>query len=330
MKTPRLVISGIVILEIAAILVILNPPPQYEVYKGGKNDINETQGINHPEELLVLNRSLMTYTLKPDIRTWINLGLNAKSLEKEHIPGYIVRTNEQGYRDDEFKRDDNKTLTILIAGDSLSFGWGVNRSERYSAVLERRLEARGRDVRVLNAAVPVHGIRDYYLVSKRLGKKYRPDIIIIGVNTNDVLGIKTKMKIYRDAKRSLDENRSDYQTALRRKQLNLRRERYYSKDLGDTHMDLFLNRIVNVSRSIEAKTVFLGIRPGTKTARYVKEWTEREKQEMIFYVPSSSRFKKTETEVYRLTEFDPHFNEVGHRWLAESIINSRALTRSGK
>lgn len=70
-----------------------------------------------------------------------------------------VRTNRQGFRDDDASLEDPE---ILVLGDSYAFGWGVEQHETLEAELERRL---GR--RALNLAVAGYGTTQELLQLQR-------------------------------------------------------------------------------------------------------------------------------------------------------------------
>ena len=76
--------------------------------------------------------------------------------------------------------------TIVIIGDSLTEGYGVDKSEAFPELTSRRLQARGRKVRVINGGISGSVSADadrrvrWYLKSK-------PDIIVIALGANDGL-----------------------------------------------------------------------------------------------------------------------------------------------
>lgn len=91
----------------------------------------------------------------------------------------LVKTNSLGLREDrEFA--DKQALRILVLGDSFVFGLGVQRSETFQAVLERRLSKRlGQAVEVINAGVPGYGTCHERLVLEDLLPKLQPDLVLL-------------------------------------------------------------------------------------------------------------------------------------------------------
>ncbi|MCK4336799.1 MAG: SGNH/GDSL hydrolase family protein, partial [Candidatus Aminicenantes bacterium] len=79
------------------------------------------------------------------------------------------------------------TYRIFILGDSTSFGWGVNQDERFSELLEKRLNTIPSQYRyeIYNFGIPgyssYHGrqLFDHYVL------KYEPDMVILSFGAND-------------------------------------------------------------------------------------------------------------------------------------------------
>jgi acyl-CoA thioesterase I len=75
---------------------------------------------------------------------------------------------------------------VVFLGDSLTAGFGLAEDQAYPAVLDRRLDAEGTPVRVLNAGVSgdttAGGVArlDWIL-------KQKPDVVVVGLGANDGL-----------------------------------------------------------------------------------------------------------------------------------------------
>jgi len=48
-----------------------------------------------------------------------------------------VRFNRYGLRDGEISKDKENAIRLLLLGDSVTFGWGVNQEEIFPEVLEK-------------------------------------------------------------------------------------------------------------------------------------------------------------------------------------------------
>jgi hypothetical protein len=100
------------------------------------------------------------------------------------LPSRLQPTvNQQGYRDREHVIDNpGKSLRIVILGDSLTFGDGVADDEIYPRLLQRQA---GLDVEIISLAKDGWGTADELAALRREGLAYHPQIVIVGVVTND-------------------------------------------------------------------------------------------------------------------------------------------------
>lgn len=87
------------------------------------------------------------------------------------VRSFRVSTSARRMRDDSYKAFPARgKRRILVVGDSVSFGWGVEGHESWPALLVGELEARGIKVEVLNAAVPalkVEGMGSFLMTQAR-------------------------------------------------------------------------------------------------------------------------------------------------------------------
>lgn len=97
--------------------------------------------------------------------------------------GYRVQTNAQGFRMSRPVHDDPDKTTILVLGDSFTFGTGVDTADAYPDVLNARLG----HSQVINAGVPGAGIAEASRVFRRFLATARPDLVIVQVLDNDLV-----------------------------------------------------------------------------------------------------------------------------------------------
>jgi hypothetical protein len=104
-----------------------------------------------------------------------------------NVHGINVRTNRLGMRSDEF--DPKKPALvrrIVVLGDSIAFGWGVEQDQTFSALLEKRLNRRsGRHFEVVNMAVSGYSTRDEVALFMRRGADLDPDLVVMEYFLND-------------------------------------------------------------------------------------------------------------------------------------------------
>jgi len=86
------------------------------------------------------------------------------------------------------------TLRIAVFGDSFTAGDDVADHEVWSALLERELFDAGIRAEVLNFGVGAYGMGQAYLRWQRLGKKFAPDMVIFGLQPEN---LKRNVNVFR-------------------------------------------------------------------------------------------------------------------------------------
>jgi len=106
------------------------------------------------------------------------------NLDDERMWGnrYRVRTNSHGVRADHEEPYESPAETrIVVHGDSLTFGVGVEHEETFVQRTQRSLTLRFGAVDVLNLGVSAHGPDQEYLLFLEEGRKYSTRICAIAV-----------------------------------------------------------------------------------------------------------------------------------------------------
>ncbi len=101
----------------------------------------------------------------------------------------FVTTNSLGFRGAEIAMPKpTGRFRIVAVGDSVTFGFGVNDTETFSAQAEQLLRRalHGADIEVVNLAVPGYETRQEVGLVKRYASALQPDLVLIGFYTNDV------------------------------------------------------------------------------------------------------------------------------------------------
>jgi len=112
--------------------------------------------------------------------------------------GGTYSTNSHGFRSSEItKEKPENTKRILMVGDSVTFGEGVDNNEIFSYYLERQMNeyysGSGKNVRieVLNTAAPGNSpFQEYYDVKR--GLEFDPDLIVLQITLNDIIDAQGK------------------------------------------------------------------------------------------------------------------------------------------
>lgn len=116
-----------------------------------------------------------------------------------HEFSYTIKTNSMGYRMEEFPvQKPADEYRILMVGDSLTFGFGVEENQSFASLTKQRLNEylkknniSDKKVQIINAGfVDGKSPDSYYLYLKELGLKLNPDLIIVNyfIN-NDVMDL---------------------------------------------------------------------------------------------------------------------------------------------
>jgi lysophospholipase L1-like esterase len=107
----------------------------------------------------------------------------------------LVHVNERGLRGPvvPYERTPGR-LRVLVLGDSIVFGYGVDDDETVTSRLAEHLAARGDTPEVVNAGVPAYDTELEARFLEQEGWRYRPDWIVVGVCWNDVVDV-SRMRV---------------------------------------------------------------------------------------------------------------------------------------
>ncbi len=107
----------------------------------------------------------------------LNPSTHVRSVDTDRRLRYDIHVNALGWRDSERTRAKPAgTKRVLLLGDSMVFGTGVEHGERIGDVLDRFL---GEDVEVINAGVAGWGTDQQYLYLCREGFDLDPDVVVL-------------------------------------------------------------------------------------------------------------------------------------------------------
>jgi carbamoyltransferase len=117
---------------------------------------------------------------------------------KARIPheggGYLLRTNETGFRcDHPFARvRPPGTRRILLFGDSFTAGEGVSNGQRYGDHLERLVPG----LEVFNFGLPATGLDQHYLIYKEYARAIEHDLLVIAVFVENVRRVGSRYRYF--------------------------------------------------------------------------------------------------------------------------------------
>ena len=103
---------------------------------------------------------------------------------EERLMDVDVRINSDGFRDDEYPLEKRDRWRIVFLGDSLTFGWGVEKDETFEALLERALQAK-RPTEIINFGAGNYNTEQEVNLFLEKGLRYRPDQVVLFYFVND-------------------------------------------------------------------------------------------------------------------------------------------------
>lgn len=142
---------------------------------------------------LGVSKTWSSYNAEPelnlhDLVTSEPIGFTRRPLTSWKMPrGFTFRSNAEGFRDTPFSVDrDSSLVRVAFLGDSVTEGYGVEESDRFSSVVMAMLN---RDAtpryEALNFGVVGQSTADEFVVLTRHALKFTPDILVLQVDWND-------------------------------------------------------------------------------------------------------------------------------------------------
>ncbi len=128
---------------------------------------------------LGLNDPVLGHTNRPDTHAHVSA--------PEYDVEYIV--DHRGFRAGSAQVDPPQgqgEMTILLLGDSFTFGAANSFAEIWPTLLAARFEAEGRQVEIVNAGVPGYNTTQQALYLERIFEDYAPDVILLTFLPNDL------------------------------------------------------------------------------------------------------------------------------------------------
>jgi len=109
------------------------------------------------------------------------------------LMGVSVRTNSDGFRDDEYPVEKADRKRIMFLGDSLTLGWGVEKEQAFEHILERKLEAIS-PTEIINLGTGNYNTTQEVHLFIDKGLKYEPDQVVLFYFINDAEPVPQKSR----------------------------------------------------------------------------------------------------------------------------------------
>ncbi len=138
-----------------------------------------------------VNGKLTSHVTRYEKDDHFHFKLKSNYYEKIEVPffnyTFSFKTNSDGFRERNFDTLPKSSRKILLIGDSLVFGHGVNQNEALPQQLQKILPNGWLS---LNLGVGAWGPSQYYLAAKKYIKKLKPEIVVMsyysGNDFNDI------------------------------------------------------------------------------------------------------------------------------------------------
>jgi lysophospholipase L1-like esterase len=96
-----------------------------------------------------------------------------------------VRINADALRDDELPRERGEARRLVFLGDSLTFGWGVEKPQTFESLLERRLSEEVTPTEIVNFGTGNYNTTQQVQRFLETGLAYAPDAVVVFYFIND-------------------------------------------------------------------------------------------------------------------------------------------------
>ncbi len=279
--------------------------------------------------------------------------------------GATYRANALGFRGRETTAEKpDGVWRLVVLGDSVTFGWGVEADERFTDVAEARYNAAHPDgprLEVLNLGVPGYEAHHQYYAFHDKALALAPDAVVFAFNWNDVQLIPDEIVTH--VRGEFDSRVAEKGWVAGRLMALTRRPRPDERGVGAAGRRLFAATLPHLRALLSYATVF-ALKPGDeRTMResfaameagiraageaYAKAYAEASARGVRLGVADLYAFEPIEAELRRRavpyanmsfdtfdsdlslrnSPADPHPNPRGHARLAETFL--AALDRMG-
>ena len=325
------IVFSLVIAE--TILHILNLPKETRrLNEVGKNRIdNPFPGIRY----LYYGNTEFKENWPDDPRNYFN--------SEDHSLTY--RINNYGFRGSDFSIKRNDKLRIAVIGDSFSWGSGVKLRDRFSAILEDRLNEDnivGHKYEVYNFGLPGYNTVNEITLYEKIILKFQPDLLIVSFFLNDVNlppdkpflwnpKTRNKSRIIRHSRLArLILGQIDNKRAITQFEINVRNA-YQENHPGIKSVEQNLQKLGRLNRQMSIPTLFvifpwldklqLESYPFHDAHKKVRNIAQKEGFEVIDLLDSFLGMKPSDLWVHKV---DPHPNELGNK-IASNIIYNQSI-----
>jgi lysophospholipase L1-like esterase len=107
-----------------------------------------------------------------------------KQNTEARLMGVSVKINSDGFRDREYPIERGSSRRLIFLGDSLTFGWGVEKSKTFEEIIETKLNERT-PTEIINFGTGNYNTEQEVNLFLEKGLKYKPDEVVVFYFIND-------------------------------------------------------------------------------------------------------------------------------------------------
>jgi lysophospholipase L1-like esterase len=121
------------------------------------------------------------------------VGHHHRPNSQARLMGVTIRTNADGFRDDDYPVKKGARHRIIFLGDSLTLGWGVEQEQTFEHLLEAQLNEI-RPTEIINLGVGNYNTTQEVHLFIDKGVKYQPDQVVLFYFINDAEPVPQKSR----------------------------------------------------------------------------------------------------------------------------------------
>lgn len=244
-------------------------------------------------------------------------------------------TNVDGMRDITRPVETRDDLTrIIILGDSVAYGHGVEAVQAFPQILERSMRASGRSVDVFNVALPGWSTRQERIAYERIGRKYKPTEVILAVCLNDLAELQINLTKPPGFLLTLFKHSSAVRMALgaSRREIGAVEELFTAPDADRVNnaFRLFFEEVRALRAAVTADGATFHIvvfpfrfqveppAPSPSVQRRLADFAAAQGIPFLDLLPALEKF---DAPAGLFLDYD-HFNQIGHRQIAAWLLKN--------
>jgi lysophospholipase L1-like esterase len=246
--------------------------------------------------------------------------------------------NGDGVRDYQHRVENPEgRLRIVCLGDSVTMGFRLEYDDSYPAILETQLNEKGMAAEVFNVALPGWSTRQQRIAYNAVVRKYKPDILILGLCLNDIAEMQNNTLTEPSDLMRLMQRSNLMRGLLQAESREIARVEELFETPNASHVvrgwETSLNEIANLAVAVERdgcqfvllvfpfKFQVIPNAPEPHAQRRLQRFSDRHDIPLVDVLP-----ELTEAGPSSFMDHD-HLTRIGTKIVAEAIINRDLIAR---